>query len=300
MKQKITKKIWILAIAVFGIAAVGLVIYFLKFQNTDGKEKIAIGENQRVVYGYLTSVLGNEISYREVEDSVVEAMLERQEEAEKQEQKADEQQSADDQQTTGNRRGNRQEQTADSGEETSSDMEDGDGAGGTPPDMRNGGSTGGTSPDMGDGADVGGTLSDMGDGADAGGTPSDMGNGDGTRGTPSDMGNGDDAGGTPPNMGSGESTGGTSPDMENGSAQEGMSSDVKGNRNEGTEQSGEKSTGMGSGESVTALIPVGTVVHTTTDTETTFSRLAAGDLVKFLLETTEDGEETILEIWMVQ
>ncbi len=53
-----------------------------------------------------------------------------------------------------------------------------------------------------------------------------------------------------------------------------------------------------SGESVTTLIPVSTVVHTTAGTETTFQRLAAGDLLKLLIVTSEDGEEVIIEIWM--
>ena len=53
-----------------------------------------------------------------------------------------------------------------------------------------------------------------------------------------------------------------------------------------------------SGESVTTLIPVSTVVNTTAGTETTFQRLAAGDLLKLLIETSEDGEEVIIEIWM--
>lgn len=53
-----------------------------------------------------------------------------------------------------------------------------------------------------------------------------------------------------------------------------------------------------SGESVTTLIPVSTVVHTTAGTETTFQRLAAGDLLKLLIETSEDGKEVIIEIWM--
>ena len=53
-----------------------------------------------------------------------------------------------------------------------------------------------------------------------------------------------------------------------------------------------------SGKSVTTLIPVSTVVHTMAGTETTFQRLAAGDLLKLLIETSEDGEEVIIEIWM--
>jgi len=53
-----------------------------------------------------------------------------------------------------------------------------------------------------------------------------------------------------------------------------------------------------SGKSVTTLIPVSTVVHTTAGTETTFQRLATGDLLKLLIVTSEDGEEVIVEIWM--
>ena len=37
-----------------------------------------------------------------------------------------------------------------------------------------------------------------------------------------------------------------------------------------------------------------------TDTTTTFSRLASGDLLKILVETDSDGNEIIEEIWMLQ
>lgn len=70
---------------------------------------------------------------------------------------------------------------------------------------------------------------------------------------------------------------------------------------DGTGSNGEEAPGGNggmSGESVTTLIPVSTVVHTTAGTETTFQRLAAGDLLKLLIVTSEDGEEVIIEIWM--
>ena len=54
------------------------------------------------------------------------------------------------------------------------------------------------------------------------------------------------------------------------------------------------------GETVTTVIPVGVTVHTTSDTTTTFSRLASGDLLKILVETDTDGNEVIEEIWMLQ
>ena len=53
------------------------------------------------------------------------------------------------------------------------------------------------------------------------------------------------------------------------------------------------------GETVTTMIPVGVTVHTTSDTTTTFSRLASGDLLKILVETDSDGNEVIEEIWKI-
>lgn len=209
MKRKINKKILVLAAAALCVAAVSLAAYVLMSRNADEKEEVSVGDNQRMVYGYLTSVLGNEISYTEVEASVAEAMIERQENA------------ADAEKTDGeNNSKTGQENAADDNGEQNSRGRFQDNAGGTPPDMS----------------------------ARQGENP---------------------------------------PDMEN-------------SQTEGRKQNAQNSSGMGGGESITTLIPVGTVVHTTTDTETTFSRLAAGDLVKLLLETTEEGEETIVEIWMVQ
>ena len=45
-------------------------------------------------------------------------------------------------------------------------------------------------------------------------------------------------------------------------------------------------------------IPVGTKVMTRLGTETTFSRLAAGDNIKMLVQEN-DGQQEILEIWIV-
>ena len=51
-------------------------------------------------------------------------------------------------------------------------------------------------------------------------------------------------------------------------------------------------------ETVTVQIPVGTPVTTRLGTETTFSRLAVGDNIKMLVQE-EDGEQVILEVWIV-
>ena len=54
------------------------------------------------------------------------------------------------------------------------------------------------------------------------------------------------------------------------------------------------------GAEQTMLIPVGTSVTTTMGTVTTFSRLAAGDMVKLLLETNDAGDQVIVGVWMIE
>ena len=103
--------------------------------------------------------------------------------------------------------------------------------------------------------------------------------------------------GTPPDMDGSSGGDQTPPDMS------GASTDI-----ESTEQSGQMQMPQGApggmsdmtGETVTTMIPVGVTVHTTSDTTTTFSRLASGDLLKILVETDTDGNEVIEEIWMLQ
>lgn len=68
----------------------------------------------------------------------------------------------------------------------------------------------------------------------------------------------------------------------------------------GDDKSAEGVEQMMQSQTVTALIPVGATVHTAADKETTFSRLVSGDLLKLLLETDASGEEKIVEIWMMQ
>lgn len=174
-----------------------------------------LADNQKYVYAYVTSIEGNELTYMEVDESVVEAYL------------------------------------ASSTEDTENTEKGGDGSG---------------APGGSDGAGASG---------DGSGAPGRM--PQGTSGT--------DAG-TETSVGQ--------PQGEN----DGMPGDTA---LDGTEKNGGEAPGGNggmSGESVTTLIPVSTVVHTTAGTETTFQRLAAGDLLKLLIETSEDGEEVIIEIWM--
>ena len=183
-----------------------------------------LADNQKYVYAYVTSIEGNELTYVEVDESVVEAYL------------------------------------ASSTENTENAEKGGDGSGAP------GGSEGPGAPG---GSDAAGAP---GDGLGApGGMPR------GTSGT-------DDSTETSDGM----------PQEENGDMPGDATSDGTGSNGGGAPGG----NGGMSGKSVTTLIPVSTVVHTTAGTETTFQRLAAGDLLKLLIETSEDGEEVIIEIWM--
>ena len=200
-----------------GIVALAAVLggggIFAWTRRTADTETLA--DNQKYVYAYVTSIEGNELTYMEVDESVVEAYL------------------------------------ASSTEDTENTEKGGDGSGAP------GGSEGSGAP--GDGSEAPGRMSQGTSGTDAGTEKSDGQPQGGNGGMPGDTA----SGGT-------ENNGGGAPGGNGGM----------------------------SGESVTTLIPVSTVVHTTAGTETTFQRLAAGDLLKLLIETSEDGEEVIIEIWM--
>ena len=172
-----------------------------------------LADNQKYVYAYVTSIEGNELTYMEVDESVVEAYL------------------------------------ASSTENTENAEKGGDGSG----------APGDSTEASGDGSGAPGRMSQ------------------GTSGT---------------NDSTVMSYG--MPQEENGDMPGDATSDGTGSNGGGAPGG----NGGMSGKSVTTLIPVSTVVHTTAGTETTFQRLAAGDLLKLLIVTSEDGEEVIVEIWM--
>ena len=195
-----------------GIVALAAVLggggIFAWTRRTADTETLA--DNQKYVYAYVTSIEGNELTYMEVDESVVEAYL------------------------------------ASSTEDTENTEKGRDGSGAP------GGSDGSGAP--GDGSGAPGRMS--------------------------------------------QGTSGTNDSTE---MSDGMPQEENGDMPDGTGSNGEEAPGGNggmSGESVTTLIPVSTVVHTTAGTETTFQRLAAGDLLKLLIVTSEDGEEVIIEIWM--
>lgn len=204
-----------------------------------------LADNQKYVYAYVTSIEGNELTYVEVDESVVEAYL------------------------------------ASSTENTENAEKGGDGSGAP------GGSDGSGAPG---GSDAAGAPGDgLGAPGDGSGAPGDSTEASG------------DGSGAPGRMSQGTSGTNDSTEMSDGMTQE-ENGDMPGDAtSDGTGSNGGGAPGGNggmSGESVTTLIQVSTVVHTTAGTETTFQRLAAGDLLKLLIETSEDGEEVIIEIWM--
>ena len=204
-----------------------------------------LADNQKYVYAYVTSIEGNELTYVEVDESVVEAYL------------------------------------ASSTENTENAEKGGDGSGAP------GGSDGSGAPG---GSDAAGAPGDgLGASGDGSGAPGDSTEASG------------DGSGAPGRMSQGTSGTNDSTEMSDGMTQE-ENGDMPGDAtSDGTGSNGGGAPGGNggmSGKSVTTLIPVSTVVHTTAGTETTFQRLAAGDLLKLLIETSEDGEEVIIEIWM--
>lgn len=216
-----------------GIVALAAVLggggIFAWTRRTADTETLA--DNQKYVYAYVTSIEGNELTYMEVDESVVEAYL------------------------------------ASSTEDTENTEKGGDGSGAP------GGSDGSGAPG----------------GSDTAGAPGDSTEASG------------DGSGAPGRMSQGTSGTDANTETSDGQPQE-ENGDMPGDTAlDGTEKNGEEAPGGNggmSGKSVTTLIPVSTVVHTTAGTETTFQRLAAGDLLKLLIETSEDGEEVIIEIWM--
>ena len=216
-----------------GIVALAAVLggggIFAWTRRTADTETLA--DNQKYVYAYVTSIEGNELTYMEVDESVVEAYL------------------------------------ASSTEDTENTEKGGDGSGAP------GGSDGSGAPG----------------GSDTAGAPGDSTEASG------------DGSGAPGRMSQGTSGTDANTETSDGQPQE-ENGDMPGDTAlDGTEKNGGEAPGGNggmSGESVTTLIPVSTVVHTTAGTETTFQRLAAGDLLKLLIETSEDGEEVIVEIWM--
>lgn len=243
-----------------GIVALAAVLggggIFAWTRRTADTETLA--DNQKYVYAYVTSIEGNELTYMEVDESVVEAYL------------------------------------ASSTEDTENTEKGGDGSGAP------GGSDGSGAPG---GSDTAGAPED-GSGA-PGGMPRGTSGTDDSTETSDGMSQGisgtDDS--TETSYGMPQGTSGTNdstvmsygmPQEENGDMPGDATSDGTGSNGGGAPGG----NGGMSGESVTTLIPVSTVVNTTAGTETTFQRLAAGDLLKLLIETSEDGEEVIIEIWM--
>ena len=242
MKKKVT-------IVVVIVLVIVLIAACVMWRIGGVETESALGDHQKYVYAYVSSIEGNEVTYMEVDESVAKAAEERAKEKTK--------------------------------------AEDGAGSDSTGQGDKSDGGTGSAG------------QSDKNDGGTGSAGQSDKSGGTGSDEDKSGM-------GTPPDMDGSSGGDQTPPDMS------GASTDI-----ESTEQSGQMQMppdmdstempqgapgGMSdmTGETVTTMIPVGVTVHTTSDTTTTFSRLASGDLLKILVETDSDGNEIIEEIWMLQ
>lgn len=251
MKKKVT-------IVVVIVLVIVLIAVCVMWRIGGVETESALGDHQKYVYAYVSSIEGNEVTYMEVDESVAKAAEERAKEKAKAEDGAGSDSTGQGDKSDG---GTGSAGQSDKSGGTGSD-EDKSGMG-TPPDMD--GSSGGdqTTPDMsGASTDIESTEQS------------------GQNQAPSDMGS-------------------TSTDTESTeqSGQMQMPPDM-----DSTEMPQGAPGGMSdmTGETVTTMIPVGVTVHTTSDTTTTFSRLASGDLLKILVETDSDGNEIIEEIWMLQ
>ncbi len=220
MKKKVT-------IVVVIVLVIVLIAVCVMWRIGGVETESALGDHQKYVYAYVSSIEGNEVTYMEVDESVAKAAEER----------AKEKAEAED----------------DAGSDSTGQGDKSDG--GT-------GSAG---------------QSDKNDGGTGSAGQSDKSGGIGSDEDKSGM-------GTPPDMDGSSGGDQTPPDMDSTEMPQG----APGGMSDMT------------GETVTTMIPVGVTVHTTSDTTTTFSRLASGDLLKILVETDSDGNEIIEEIWMLQ
>lgn len=220
MKKKVT-------IVVVIVLVIVLIAACVMWRIGGVETESALGDHQKYVYAYVSSIEGNEVTYMEVDESVAKAAEERAKEKTKAE----------------------------------------DGAGSD--------STG--QGDKSDGGTDSAGQSDKNDGGIDSAGQSDKSGGTGSDEDKSGM-------GTPPDMDGSSGGDQTPPDMDSTEMPQG----APGGMSDMT------------GETVTTMIPVGVTVHTTSDTTTTFSRLASGDLLKILVETDSDGNEIIEEIWMLQ
>lgn len=222
MKKKVT-------IVVVIVLVIVLIAACVMWRIGGVETESALGDHQKYVYAYVSSIEGNEVTYMEVDESVAKAAEERAKEKEKAE--------AED----------------DAGSDSTGQGDKSDG-----------------------GTDSAG-QSDKNDGGTDSAGQSDKSGGTGSDEDKSGM-------GTPPDMDGSSGGDQTPPDMDSTEMPQG----APGGMSDMT------------GETVTTMIPVGVTVHTTSDTTTTFSRLASGDLLKILVETDTDGNEVIEEIWMLQ
>lgn len=266
MKRKKQFCIIILFLLVCGIG-VGSFVIWMKQKESTKEKKIAVKENQSLIVAQINTINGNEITFAEAEEVDLTSMK------------------------GGGARGNKE--GAESGENQNGNSDSksqiSEGENSSSEDAVNGqqmprqGSMGSTKGQF-DGNTLDGNMPD-------GGTRP---NGDASGGNMPDGGAEPDGNTLSGNMPKG---GGMPEEKETAHSRTGDEMQESSDEEEKTKN---RTMYQVTGEEQTMLIPVGTAVTTQFGTTTTFSRLAAGDMVKILLEKNENNENVIVGIWMVQ
>ncbi len=264
-ESKKIKVIGIISIIVI-LGVISAVIFLTSNKEDDATQKLE--SNQELVYGKITEINGNEITYTvyTLNDGIEETINEVVETTE-----VDLENSETEIEATIGERPGRDALSTDqvSEEEASGDTSEGDMPSGERPNR-----------DVLSGDEVSG----------------DMPSGDMLSG---EEGIGDMSGGDRPSEeeGIGDMSGG---DMPGGDMPSEEEIDATEENQNGSSTASSTSTYIETEESVTLLIPVGTSVTTKLGTVTTFSRLAAGDLIAMVVEKQSDGSFVIISIEIVE
>jgi hypothetical protein len=269
-ESKKIKVIGIISIIVI-LGVISAVIFLTSNKEDDATQKLE--SNQELVYGKITEINGNEITYTvyTLNDGIEETINEVMETTEVDLENSDTESEA----TIGERPGRDALSTDQvSEEEASGDRPSGD--------MLSGEEAIGDRP-----------SGDMLSGEEASGN---MPSGDRPSGEEAigDMSGGDMLGGE---EAIGDMSGGNMPGGDRPSEEE---IDATEENQNGSSTASSTTTYIETDESVTLLIPVGTSVTTKLGTVTTFSRLAAGDLIAMVVEEQSDGSFVIISIEIVE
>ena len=297
MKKKKYRKRKIIAASIVAVLAAGTIWYFVWGRNMFNQEtattvSIKAASGQEIIYARLDSVRGNEITY---------TIAAQQEESESSGANGDAETSGRPEMSGDAASGGRPEMSGDVASGGRPEMS-GDAVSGGRPEMSGDAASGGRPEMSGDAAS--GERPDMSAGYGSGDQPESDSNT--YVQTPSTVeGSAEQSTGSGDNSGGGIVSGEGMPNMTEMTGQEGMPdmSQIRGGMFGGQSTDSSAFTYNSiiyelTQDTGTGMIPVGTTVTTLLGTETTFSRLKAGDYVA-IVATIEDGEQVIMAVYIV-